>query len=288
MENLEDNYKNEDEISLLDLLSVFVKYRKLIIWGTVVFALLVSIFLFFLSKSSDNQDQLYLIDYNINIYPNMDIFKSIVSFDIIDDTNNKLNNKKLISEINKNILVFDYDFNSSNFDVLEYNQFILELFNDKEYLAELSKTKNNFLLSIKTINPENSDLFVNELINVVNNEYREFLLPLIQKRINEINLLLPQYSSDEKEIKDKLLNEKITLTELSNENFNILQTNFSKFIVREKKDSLLLKIIIVWFASFFIFIFIAFLLNAIQNIKSDKEASTKIKNAWEKGKKLFP
>lgn len=288
MENLEDNYKNEDEISLLDLLSVFVKYRKLIIWGTVVFALLVSIFLFFLSKSSDNQDQLYLIDYNINIYPNMDIFKSIVSFDIIDDTNNKLNNKKLISEINKNILVFDYDFNSSNFDVLEYNQFILELFNDKEYLAELSKTKNNFLLSIKTINPENSDLFVNELINVVNNEYREFLLPLIQKRINEINLLLPQYSSDEKEIKDKLLNEKITLTELSNENFNILQTNFSKFIVREKKDSLLLKIIIVWFASFFIFIFIAFLLNAIQNIKSDKEASAKIKNAWEKGKKLFP
>ena len=288
MENSEDNYKNEDEISLLDLLSVFVKYRKLIIWGTVVFALLVSIFLFFLSKSSDNQDQLYLIDYNINIYPNMDIFKSIVSFDIIDDTNNKLNYKKLISEINKNILVFDYDFNSSNFDVLEYNQFILELFNDKEYLAELSKTKNNFLLSIKTINPENSDLFVNELINVVNNEYREFLLPLIQKRINEINLLLPQYSSDEKEIKDKLLNEKITLTELSNENFNILQTNFSKFIVIEKKDSLLLKIIIVWFASFFIFIFIAFLLNAIQNIKSDKEASTKIKNAWEKGKKLFP
>lgn len=288
MENLEDNYKNEDEISLLDLLSVFVKYRKLIIWGTVVFALLVSIFLFFLSKSSDNQEQLYLIDYNITVYPNMSIFSNIVSFDIVDDTNNKLNDKKLISEINKNILVFDYDFNSSNFDVLEYNQFILELFNDKEYLAELSKTKNNFLLSIKTINPENSDLFVNELINVVNNEYREFLLPLIQKRINEINLLLPQYSSDEKEIKDKLLNEKITLTELSNENFNILQTNFSKFIVREKKDSLLLKIIIVWFASFFIFIFIAFLLNAIQNIKSDKEASTKIKNAWEKGKKLFP
>lgn len=287
MENLEDNYKNEDEISLLDLLSVFVKYRKLIIWGTVVFALLVSIFLFFLSKSSDNQEQLYLIDYNITVFPNMSIFSNIVSFDILDDTNNKLNDKKLISEINKNILVFDYDFNSSNFNVLEYNQFILELFNDKEYLAELSKTKNNFLLSIKTINPENSDLFVNELINVVNNEYREFLLPLIQKRINEINLLLPQ-CSDEKEIKDKLLNEKITLTELSNENFNILQTNFSKFIVREKKDSLLLKIIIVWFASFFIFIFIAFLLNAIQNIKSDKEASTKIKNAWEKGKKLFP
>ena len=106
----------------------------------------------------------------------MSIFSNIVSFDIVDDTNNKLNDKKLISEINKNILVFDYDFNSSNFDVLEYNQFILELFNDKEYLAELSKTKNNFLLSIKTINPENADLFVNELINVVNNEYREILL----------------------------------------------------------------------------------------------------------------
>ena len=103
MENLEDNYKNEDEISLLDLLSVFVKYRKLIIWGTVVFALLVSIFLFFLSKSSDNQDQLYLIDYNINIYPNMDIFKSIVSFYIIDDIYATGNTVRVIKETVENL-----------------------------------------------------------------------------------------------------------------------------------------------------------------------------------------
>jgi hypothetical protein len=44
------------------------------------------------------------------------------------------------------------------------------------------------------------------------------------------------------------------------------------------------KIIIATFAAFFILVFVAFLLNAIENIKNDPEASGKIKTAWDKGK----
>ena len=35
-------------------------------------------------------------------------------------------------------------------------------------------------------------------------------------------------------------------------------------------------------------VFLAFLLNAINNIKADTVASEKIKSAWENGKKIFP
>ena len=44
------------------------------------------------------------------------------------------------------------------------------------------------------------------------------------------------------------------------------------------------KLVIATFAAFFIFIFIAFLKNAIENIKKDPEASGKIKSAWDSGK----
>ena len=44
------------------------------------------------------------------------------------------------------------------------------------------------------------------------------------------------------------------------------------------------KLIITTFAAFFIFVFIAFFKNAIENIKKDPEASGKIKSAWDEGK----
>ena len=44
------------------------------------------------------------------------------------------------------------------------------------------------------------------------------------------------------------------------------------------------KLIIATFAAFFILVFVAFLKNAIYNIKQDPEASGKIKAAWDSGK----
>ena len=50
------------------------------------------------------------------------------------------------------------------------------------------------------------------------------------------------------------------------------------------KKNNLRNMLIVAFGSLFVFIFIAFLLNAIRNIKEDPEASKKIKDAWVNGK----
>lgn len=44
------------------------------------------------------------------------------------------------------------------------------------------------------------------------------------------------------------------------------------------------KLIIVCFAAFFVFVFVAFLLNAIENIKADPKASKVISDAWNSGK----
>ncbi len=44
------------------------------------------------------------------------------------------------------------------------------------------------------------------------------------------------------------------------------------------------KIIIVLFAALFLAVFLAFALNAVENIKQDPDASKKIKDAWIQGK----
>ena len=45
-----------------------------------------------------------------------------------------------------------------------------------------------------------------------------------------------------------------------------------------------IKFIVATFAAFFIFVFTAFLLNAIENIKNDENAVSLIKKAWDEGK----
>ena len=284
----ENNTIQDEEISLVDLFAVVIKYRKLIIWGTILVSVLACMFLVILPNFDKDKDEYYIIDYNIPLYPNMNNFGNVISFDITEDVQTKINDRNFIAEINKKSLVFDYDFEAPSFNTLNYNQYIFNLFKDNYYVAKLSNTKSNILLSIKTTNQENADLFVNSLTDNINTEYREFLLPLIQKRINDIDKLLKQLSSDDKESREKLLNERLDLNELYNTTFDIIQKNRTKFVIREQGVSLLLKLIIVCFASFFLFVFIAFLLNAIKNIKCDKISNEKIKNAWNEGKKLFP
>ena len=68
------------------------------------------------------------------------------------------------------------------------------------------------------------------------------------------------------------------------EDYNtLLNRELEPFVVLEPLGRLK-KLIVVTFAAFFVLIFIAFLLNAIENIKQDPDASGKIKAAWIGGK----
>ena len=171
MEQLQNEEIKEDEISLLDLIVVIVKYRKLIIWGTILVSVLACMFLVFLPNFDKDKDEYYIVDYNIPLYPNMNNFGNFISFDITEDVQTKINDRNFIAEINKKSLVFDYDFEAPSFNTLDYNQYIFNLFKDNYYVAKLSNTKSNILLSIKTTNQENADLFVNSA-----NEYMEYWL----------------------------------------------------------------------------------------------------------------
>ena len=56
------------------------------------------------------------------------------------------------------------------------------------------------------------------------------------------------------------------------------------FVITDPAGGRTIKFIVATFAAFFIFVFIAFLLNAVANIKTDPYASNIIKKAWDEGK----
>ena len=50
MENIETTYNDEEEISLIDLFAVLIRFRKMIVLGTIIVTFLAGLYLFLLPK----------------------------------------------------------------------------------------------------------------------------------------------------------------------------------------------------------------------------------------------
>ncbi|MBQ7905363.1 MAG: hypothetical protein IJ361_06370 [Spirochaetaceae bacterium] len=281
MDNIEQKTDENEEISLIDLFSVLLKYRKFIVIGSILLIFITSIVYISYVKYKDKVLNYYDIELTIPISNKIKYLNNVVNYDLLNDTVVRFKDLGYIAKLNEKYNVFYYDFNKSNFNQLDYNEFINTKVNSGFYQVKLNSTKSSLIINLRSYSVDNAKKFISEYIQKLNSEYRNYFSIEIENRI-----LLLQEIIDNNNANKEIFAEKHELENLNKDTVTLFIDDFSIFIT--KNNDILLKFIIIIFASFFIFIFIAFLLNAIQNIKSDKEASTKIKNAWEKGKKLFP
>ena len=281
MDNIEQKTDENEEISLIDLFSVLLKYRKFIVIGSILLIFITSIVYISYVKYKDKVLNYYDIEFTIPISNKIKYLNNVVNYDLLNDTVVRFKDLGYIAKINEKYNVFYYDFNKSNFNQLDYNEFINTKVNSGFYQVKLNSTKSSLIINLRTYSVDNAKKFISEYIQKLNSEYRNYFSIEIENRI-----LLLQEIIDNNNANKEIFAEKHELENLNKDTVTLFIDDFSIFIT--KNNDILLKFIIIIFASFFIFIFVAFLLNAIQNIKSDKEASAKIKNAWEKGKKLFP
>ena len=65
MENFENKQinNNDNEISLIDLFSVLIRYRKLIIFGTLLLSILAILGFSVLKGNNENQKELYSVEF---------------------------------------------------------------------------------------------------------------------------------------------------------------------------------------------------------------------------------
>ena len=281
MDNIEQKTDENEEISLIDLFSVLLKYRKFIVIGSILLIFITSIVYISYVKYKDKVLNYYDIELTIPISNKIKYLNNVVNYDLLNDTVVRFKDLGYIAKLNEKYNVFYYDFNKSNFNQLDYNEFINTKVNSGFYQVKLNSTKSSLIINLRSESVDNAKKFISEYIQKLNSEYRNYFSIEIENRI-----LLLQEIIDNNNANKEIFAEKHELENLNKDTVTLFIDDFSIFIT--KNNDILLKFIIIIFASFFIFIFIAFLLNAIQNIKSDKEASAKIKNAWEKGKKLFP
>ena len=130
--------------------------------------------------------------------------------------------------------------------------------------------------------------FMEDSIDLINSELKSTIVP----QINAMLTLLKEIELKEIDMKENTNQERNMSTYLQDQK-NMLQLeyvvkNYDSFveaddipyIVPSQQDSKLFTIIIVAFASFFLFVFIAFTLNAVKNIKQNPQARQTISDAW--------
>ena len=283
------NVNEEDEISLLDLFSVLIRHRIMIIAGTIAAFIIGTAYLFIIPKFNSEADQHEVtIEYSFQI----------TSLPLALEQELGLEDQKIVlklSEYNLNRLRFVADeiqefkpFGDSIDEMTpyEYNRFIQNLVTKNKYAAKASPlgTEITITLQVPEVNISIADKMVNDMVQKTSAAIEEFIFPklnAVEKNVNE----------SLKYVTDTTLStslQKSKDTQILIQNFRasysgFLHLNGEPFILLEPLGRLK-KLIIIVFAVFFILVFVAFLLNAVDNIKQDPEASDKIKTAWDGGK----
>ena len=287
MNEIENNapLAEDDEISLIDLFSVLIKHRFLIVTGTVVVAALGIFFLFFfpkINKSADKHSVTIEYTYQINSLP-LSLEKELGYSDqkekvIVSLANYNLTSLTFLAEKIKQYNPFDDDF--SKMTSYQYNRYIQNLKNNKKYNVEVSpmQTSLTVTLAVPEKNISLANQLVQDMVSQTNSEIENFLFP----KLDAIEKSASASSSNTASAQG--LKETQSLIRSFRASYTGFLTSAGEPFILLEPLGRLKKLIIVVFAAFFIFVFVAFLLNAVENIKKDPEASEKIKTAWDGGK----
>lgn len=306
MEN-QENIKENEEISIIDLLAVLIKYRKLILIGTIIPAVIAALWLFVAKpilkpvefpEPETKVETKVVYTIRLNHLPNS-IYGAIWSNFLIGfDFNGRI----LQDFSNSNILCKLYKENqfSEQYKENEIEEYIKKCIDTKLITCSNSiQTNYNIIVLMEVKSWNKLDAFIKSFIeyecNLANEGNIQEKIDIIgeryKRRLDELN----KYDSKSvnyseiQSIKDTVAD--IELYRKENKPFfeiigePVIDTKTTTITPpAPPKEPKVKELIIVAVASLFIFIFIAFLLNAIQNIKDDPVSSQKIKDAWKEGK----
>ena len=290
MEKIE---QNEEEISLIDLLAVIIKYRKMIIFGTIAAGIIGIAAIFVMPKlfpSFDNKE--ITATYTVKVTPlPSNISSALAALGI----NNNFENVLTSSFINLPFIASEYKkfpFTKKSFtsDGFFSNSIVEEIVKSKKLQIVPSGKINCYdvILRMPIEKLDTGTDFVKEIVSIDN----ESVLTVLAETI-------PLLESNTKESLDKIEKSTARVNDLSTiqnlrdllkdieiykeKNINIFELEKEPFVLIVAQGRLK-KLIIVVFAAFFLLVFLAFARNAVQNVKADPEASKIISDAWNSGK----
>ena len=248
--------KEEDEISLLDLFLVCLKYRKLIIFGTL--SCMIAFSVFFFIKENINPSKNISVVYTVKakvIPPSLGSYMK-KSGSLIQFARDKMNNLNFIAKANKSSYVFGgegksgYEYFDAVKESKEAAKFTIDGVKfDLEYEVKVDIDEGLFSAY---------EVFLHTMLDEINKEAGNYFLSLFSDLDEDI----------ESEVNSYIMN-----------NSPLIYIDEEPVFLSTATEGGIKIFIIVFFASFMITIFLSFLLNAINSIKQDKEAMEKVNSA---------
>ena len=291
--NNEEIKNTEEEISLIDLFAVLIKHRLLIILGTLITTVIAGLFLFVVPKIVPSMNKTTVdVNYNVKVQPVPTvIMQKLPSTTSTPNTLAIYNMSRiqfLVEEFKNYPVYFEED---NNMSAYQFNGAVQKVLSEKKYKVEASRLGGDFdiKLQIPLTKIDDATELVKDIVSKTNEDLIENYIPLINElsKITDASIeKAMEYASSATDMStlQNLQNLAVEIDNFDAENATYLTLNETPFVIPQARGRMK-KLVIACFAAFFIFVFIAFLLNAIENIKADPQASKVISDAWVAGKK---
>ena len=291
---MEENYiaQDEEEISLIDLFAVLVRYRKFIIIFTAVVTVLAGLYLFVLPKvvkSFDKKGVIVTFPVTAKELPATLVKDLSVTFPSIVATGKYfMEDPQTLALVHKQYPAFT-DATTKIDGEYAYNAFIQNLIKTKKFAVSTSPLSQQFSLTL-TVAEDKLDTAISMahcMVDTINTMIDESIVPQLENTLEQTEASLEAMKGSSNTLTalsyQEMSSLKQTLSELiKSKNFHLSIAKMP-FVVNAAQGRAK-KLIIVFFAAFFIAVFGAFALNAVENIKKDPDASKTIQDAWKAGK----
>ncbi len=294
------NNSVDEEISLIDLLAVLIRYRKMIVWGTVAVAVLAFSYLFLLpkvmpSKASSAVEVSYYIHqseppalwYKLNPTTTT---TTTTTGGLLNNAVSYLNDPMVLINKNKQINILFNEESLAAMTDRSYAAAVMGAIQGGTIKASKGAQYNTVEYKIKVddIYRDSLHQFVVSLVADLNaqyaNQFNRQLDTLYEANLaslNQLNAMDASLVSPEALATITQSMNDITLARAAGSSFFTLDESVIELSVGQGRAK---KFLIATFAAFFVLIFAAFLLSAIAGIKADPESSSKIAAAWNAGK----
>ena len=295
MENqIENNQNLDEEISLIDLFAVLLRYRKLIIIGTLVVTFLAGLYLFvlpMLMQSMDKKESIVIYDAAINRLP-LNVERQLPNATgnanmVLGLAMSNMKDLPFFASVYKDALIFSLSDKGPETEV-DLNRIVRDSFDEKKVVVGSGSLGGSvkIQLTVPNGNIEKTDAFVQDLVNETNEKLKVYLFPLVENLRKTTAETISALENQTNMMLDSTQDLNKILLDIDS-----FMTVFDHFISLESAPFILpvaqgrmMKLVIVAFAAFFVTVFLAFVLNAIKNIKADPQASKVLSEAWKAGK----
>lgn len=290
MENeIEQKEKSEDEISLIDLIAVLVRHRKLVVLGTLIVTVLAGLYLFVVPlfvKKANTQNAKVAYTISVKAIP-LSIATKLPDGEKITPlylaTYNAQRLPFLVDQIKKNNI-----FSNTEMTSYEFNSFVQSLIKNKKIEIIESKLGNEYdiqlVIPIEKI--DDASRLVRSMVSDTDINLQNYYNPLIQSLLTSTTTTIEKARSSasaDSAALQEVQNLNVDLHEFTDNFSGFLSIRDEPFVIPEGRGRVK-KLIIVFLAAFFVFVFIAFCKNAVANIKADPASNKLISDAWKAGK----